>query len=72
MMPIDADMGDVPPPWNFHIAVDDCDATGGKMREVRGSTLVAPADIPGIGHFVVLSNPRSASFSVIALENHEE
>ena len=69
MMPIGADMGDIPSHWNVYFAVGDCDATVDKAGELGGSTIVPPTDIPEIGRFAVLCDPQNAAFSVIALEN---
>jgi len=69
MMPIAADMGDIPSHWNVYFAVEDCDATLAKADELGGSTIVPPTDIPEIGRFAVLSDSQNAAFSVIALEN---
>jgi len=68
MMEITEEMGEVPPSWSVYIAVDDCDATVAKARELGGSVIVPPQDIPGTGRFAILHDPQGAVFCVIHME----
>lgn len=67
MMTIGADWGDVPPHWATYFAVDDCDATLARVRELGGSVLVPAMDIPNVGRFAWVSDPLGAAFAVITL-----
>ena len=55
----------VPPHWGVYFAVDDCDATVAKVKELGGQLVSEPMDIPA-GRFAGLVDPQGASFSVIA------
>ncbi|HEU5171843.1 MAG TPA: VOC family protein [Gemmatimonadales bacterium] len=61
-------MGNVPPHWLIYVAVDDRDATVAKARDLGGSVIVPPADVPTVGRFAILADPQGAVFSVIRLE----
>ena len=54
-----------PSMWLPYIAVDDCDATASKARQLGGQVLAAPADIPGVGRFAVLADPVGAAIAII-------
>ncbi len=67
MMAITPEMGDVPPHWMIYFAVDDCDRSAGKAKELGGRVLHGPTDIPGVGRFAVLMDPQGAVFSIIRM-----
>jgi predicted enzyme related to lactoylglutathione lyase len=56
---------EVPPHWGVYFAVDDCDATVAKTKELGGQVVADAMDIPA-GRFAGLVDPQGASFSVIA------
>ncbi len=58
--------GPIPAHWNIYFAVEDCDATMAKAKELGGSAYMDPIDIPA-GRFTLLSDPDGANFYVIAL-----
>jgi uncharacterized protein len=51
--------------WLTYIAVDDCDATAAKAKELGATVLTEPADIPEVGRFAVLIDPEQAAFAVL-------
>ena len=55
----------VPPHWQPYVAVDDPDATTVKAKELGGSTLVEPMDVPEVGRIAVLSDPQGATLGII-------
>lgn len=57
----------MPPSWMPYFAVEDADAAGERARELGGTVLMGPDDIPGIGRFVLLQDPQGAMFYVIEL-----
>ena len=61
-----AEMEGVPPHWAAYFAVDDCDATVEKAKELGGTVVMPPTDIPA-GRFAVLTDPQGAVVSVIRL-----
>jgi len=54
-----------PPNWLIYFAVDDCDETAAKMRDLGGKVWKEPTDIPGTGRFAVLADPQEACFGVM-------
>ena len=68
MLPITEEMGEVPPNWLVYVSVADCDATARRAAELGGGVIRSCADIPDIGRFAVVHDPRGAVFAVIALE----
>jgi len=67
MMPIQKEMGDVPPHWAIYFAVEDCDVTAKKAKELGGKVLVTPQDIQGVGKFAFIEDPQEAVFAVIKM-----
>jgi predicted enzyme related to lactoylglutathione lyase len=57
---------EVPPHWLVYFAVDDTDATVKKAKELGGSVLVPPMDIPP-GRFAVVADDNGAHFAVIKM-----
>jgi len=55
------------PQWMPYIAVTDCDAMSAKARELGGSVIVEPRDIPKIGRFSMIRDPQGAFFCIIDL-----
>ena len=64
MMQMDESMAEVPPHWMVYFAVSDCDGTVAKAKELGGSAIVEPTDIPP-GRFAVVQDPQGAAFAVI-------
>lgn len=59
-------MPGIPPVWTTYFSTDDTDATVAKAKELGGSALVEPTDIPP-GRFAVLADPQGAMFNVIKM-----
>ena len=57
---------EVPAYWGVYFAVADTDATIERAKQLGGSVMVEPIDIP-VGRFAILNDPHGAMFSVIAL-----
>lgn len=51
--------------WLTYIAVEDCDAMAGRVKEVGGTLLLEPQDIPGIGRFAVLKDTEGAELGLL-------
>ena len=58
----------IPPHWQPYVAVDDTDATTAKVKELGGSALMEPMDVPTIGRIAVLRDPQGAVFGIIKPE----
>lgn len=56
-----------PPYWGVYFGVDDCDASANRAKELGGSILVPPTDIPGTGRFATLTDPYGAVVSIFKL-----
>jgi predicted enzyme related to lactoylglutathione lyase len=54
--------------WLVYFAVDDCDATAAKARQLGGQIRKEPTDIPNIGRFSVLTDPQGAWFAIITMK----
>lgn len=66
VMPLDENarkMG-IPPHWTAYTTVQNVDAAVDKAKQLGGSVLMPPMDIPKVGRFAVLADPQGASFAV--------
>jgi len=61
-----ADMpAEVPPHWLTYFAVDGADETVAKVKELGGSVMAEPFDIPDVGRIAIVLDPAFAAFGVI-------
>jgi hypothetical protein len=58
----------MPAGWQPYVAVDDVDATTAKAKELGGSVLMEPMDVPKVGRIAVLRDPQDAAFGIIKPE----
>jgi hypothetical protein len=65
MMAITPEMGPLPPYWLSYFAVRDTDAMVAKAIMLRGTVVVPPVDVPGVGRFAVLHDPQGATFAIL-------
>ena len=54
--------------WQPYVAVEDPDATTAKAKELGGSALMEPMDVPKVGRLAVLRDPQGAQFGIIRPE----
>ncbi len=54
-----------PSMWLPYVEVADCDATAAKAGPLGGKLLSAPADIPGVGRFAIVSDPLSVPIAML-------
>jgi predicted enzyme related to lactoylglutathione lyase len=52
------------PGWIGYVGVDDVDAAVASAAASRGSTMMKPADIPGVGRFAMVADPWGAPYVV--------
>lgn len=52
------------PHWNTYVAVDSCDETARRARELGGAVLAEPFDISGAGRMAVIGDPQGAVFAL--------
>ena len=55
---------EVPVHWSGYIGVADVDAMVARVEEAGGTVHRAPDDIPGVGRFAVVADPRGAVFTL--------
>jgi predicted enzyme related to lactoylglutathione lyase len=67
MLPITAEMGDVPPHWLPYFQVENTDAIVARAEKLGAKTWVPPMDVPTVGRLAILADPQGASFAVIKL-----
>ncbi len=65
MMPMVEHMpATVPSYWMPYFQVADADASVARVKELGGSVMVPPQDIPNTGRFAIVSDPQGAMFAV--------
>jgi uncharacterized protein len=60
------------PCWSGYVAVDDVDADVARVKAAGGAMQRAPADIPNVGRFAVVSDPGGAVFLLFKPNTQEE
>jgi predicted enzyme related to lactoylglutathione lyase len=55
------------PHWLTYFAVDNCDDTARRSKELGGQIAIPPTDIPTVGRFAVVSDREGATFGVLQL-----
>ena len=63
-----AEQGNTGSHWVAYVAVDDVDASAGRVAELGGQVHVPPTDIPNVGRFCVIQDPTGASLALIKLK----
>jgi predicted enzyme related to lactoylglutathione lyase len=56
-------------PW---VAVDDVDATVGKVKGLKGKVVTKPHDIPGVGRAALVTDPTGAPLGLLKAASPEE
>jgi hypothetical protein len=62
--PPEVPQGQGRPAWLGYIQVDDADAAAAAAEKLGAKILHAPADIPDVGRFAVLSDPQGVCFAL--------
>ncbi len=57
-------MPKAPSQWLGYVVVSDVDAAFAKAQRLKGTALLPPAEIPGIGRFAVVADPEGASVAL--------
>lgn len=55
----------VPPAWVGVVYVKDADSSVARARELGGTVIEGPFDIPEVGRYAVLADPTGAAFSIL-------
>ncbi|MGZ4549029.1 MAG: VOC family protein [Blastococcus sp.] len=53
-----------PPRWTTYFAVDDADATAGRIRDAGGTLVVEPMDVGPMGRMVIALDPQGNPFGL--------
>ena len=62
---------EIPPHWLVYFGTEDCDATLARVKELGGSEVMGPMDIP-IGRFAIATDPHGTAFAFVALSEWPE
>lgn len=54
--------------WTQYVTVDDCDAAVARATKRGGRVAVEAMNVPGVGRFAVVADPRGATLGVITPE----
>ena len=60
----DPPMPEIPPHWSIYFASADVDADAATTKQLGGTVMVEPFDIP-VGRMAVLADPQGAVFNLI-------
>jgi predicted enzyme related to lactoylglutathione lyase len=63
-LPEDLRSRQVPPHWLTYVGTNDVDATAQQAKQLGGSIMVPPQDIPNVGRFAILADPQGAVFAI--------
>jgi hypothetical protein len=63
-MSLPAEAPGTPPHWLIYVGTPSVDATCSQAQGLGAKVLKAPADIPNVGRFAVLSDPQGATFAL--------
>jgi predicted enzyme related to lactoylglutathione lyase len=58
----------IPSMWAPYVAVEDADATIAKVKELGGSAVMEPMDVPNIGRIAMLKDPQGGVLGIIKPE----
>jgi predicted enzyme related to lactoylglutathione lyase len=64
LMALPQDAGGPPPHWLIYVGTPSVDASCLQAQGLGAKVLKAPADIPNVGRFAVLSDPQGATFAL--------
>jgi predicted enzyme related to lactoylglutathione lyase len=56
---------DLPSFWQTYFAVTDADGVAARAKELGGSVVMEPQDIPDIGRYAILHDPQGAFFGIL-------
>ena len=59
-------MPGIPPHWSIFFGATDVDASAAKVKELGGSVVVEPFDIP-VGRMAVVADPQGATFNLFQM-----
>lgn len=54
-----------PSAWGSYVTVDDVDKQVARVKELGGTLIMPPREIPMVGRFAVISDPQGAMLTII-------
>jgi predicted enzyme related to lactoylglutathione lyase len=72
MMAIQPEWGEMPPSWMAYFSVDSCAHTTEVARSLGADVFVTPTEIPSVGTFAGIRDPRGASFMLLQLAGRSD
>ncbi|MCC6742475.1 MAG: VOC family protein [Acidobacteria bacterium] len=72
MLQMNEQFGDAPPCWMPYVHVADCDATVAKVKELGGTPMMDPMDIPDVGRFALFQDAQGATLAIVTLAMPDE
>jgi uncharacterized protein len=63
-LPKEARDAGMKPCWVGYVGVDDADRAAAKVKQLGGSILMAPTDIPNVGRFAAVTDPEGAAINL--------
>jgi len=64
LMALPTEAGATPPHWLVYVGTPNVDTTCSQAQGLGARVVKAPADIPNVGRFAVLSDPQGATFAL--------
>jgi uncharacterized protein len=65
----DAKKAGARPRWTGYVGVDDVDATADRIRQLGGTVLIPPTDIPNVSRYSVVTDPQMAALALVRWHN---
>ncbi|MGE3857246.1 MAG: VOC family protein [Dehalococcoidia bacterium] len=60
----------VPSHWNVYLAVDDVEATAGRVQDAGGQVLLPPMDVMGLGNMAMIADPTGGIVGLWQAKTH--
>jgi predicted enzyme related to lactoylglutathione lyase len=64
LMTLPAESGGAPPHWLVYVGTSNVDSTCAQAQGLGARVVKAPADIPNVGRYAVLTDPQGATFAL--------
>jgi len=67
MLQMTEQFGQAPPCWMPYVHVADCRASVVQVKELGGTVMCEPMDIPDVGPFAIVQDPQGATLALVTL-----
>jgi len=64
-LPAEASRTGAAPQWIGFVGVDDADVAAGRVKQLGGTVLVPPMDVPNVTRFSVIADPQMAPLALV-------